>query len=181
MLLHAVQRRKKRRNNQERPAPRRCGGAIKLVPEAYKRYRELHDNVWPQVLQRMYESNIRNFTIYYHKETSTLFQSFEWTGHWTASTRTDEPLTKEQEQELFDRDMAAIANDPITRKWWVECEPCQEPFGQWKSGSLPLSQGGSGDWWGPLECVCHCGYWPTAYSNESHDPDFVKLEENHAF
>ena len=70
-----------RRAKEQRPAPRRFGGAIKLKPDQYRRYRELHDEVWEAVLQRMYDSNMRNFTIYYHKETSTMFHHFEWIGH----------------------------------------------------------------------------------------------------
>lgn len=159
---------------EDKPAPRRFGGAIRLKPEQYRRYRELHDNVWDQVLERMYQSNIRNFAIYYHKETSTLFQSFEWIGHWQRPNAGKD----EVEAALFQRDMDAIVSDPTTRSWWMECEPCQEPFAQWKTGGQPPSRGGSGgDWWAPLECVCHAGHWPTAYSMQRRDPDFVKLKD----
>lgn len=153
------------------PAPRRYGAAIRLRPDHYLRYRELHDKVWMDVLQRMYQSNIRNFTIYYHEETNTLYQHFEWIGHW--------PLTKNQtEKEAFDADMDAIANDPITKLWWKECEPCQEPFQKqfWEQSTALLpSEGGKGPWWTPLECVSHCGYWPIQYSNQPYDPDFVTM------
>ena len=166
---------------EEMPAPRRYGGAIQLSPEKYQRYRELHDNVWDHVLERMYQSNIRNFVIYYHKETSTLYQSFEWIGHWTIH-RNNELVSveaKADEASLFQRDMAAIANDPTTRSWWQECEPCQIPFSQWPTNAKPPSQqlngsgGGAADWWAPLECVCHTGHWPTTYSAQRRDPDFV--------
>ena len=164
--------------DEQMPAPRRYGGAIQLSPEKYQRYRELHDNVWDPVLERMYESNIRNFVIYYHKETSTLYQSFEWIGHWKHRDAGDV-----DEASLFQKDMAAIANDPITRSWWQECEPCQIPFAQWPLNAKPPSQqqqdgaaaAANGDWWAPLECVCHTGHWPTAYSAQRRDPDFVKL------
>jgi L-rhamnose mutarotase len=154
------------------PAPRRFGAAIQLKRDQYRRYRELHDNVWEDVLQRMHQSNIRNFVIYYHEETSTLFQSFEWIGHWNVGTGAD---SKVEEERLFERDMKAIADDPVTRKWWQECEPCQKPFSQWLDGSAAPSQGGSGDWWAPMECLCHTGHWPTAYSRHRQDPDFIKL------
>jgi L-rhamnose mutarotase len=160
------------------PAPRRFGGAIKLKPDRYRRYRELHDHVWDGVLQRMRDSNVRNFTIYYHDETNTLFSHFEWIGHWQhCDASTGEcPLTADEEKKLFGDDMRKIAQDPVTRLWWAECEPCQDPFSQWRANSLPLSEGGSGDWWAPLECVNHCGHWPTSYSLRSRDPDFVKLD-----
>jgi L-rhamnose mutarotase len=166
------------------PAPRRFGAAILLKREQYQRYRELHDAVWDQVLERMYQSNIRNFAIYYHPETSTMFQSFEWIGHWKAITDkgncvkslTQTTLTAEEERVLLDRDMAAIANDPITRTWWKECEPCQQPFAQWDANNVLPSDGGTmGNWWAPMECLCHTGHWPTAYSRQRRDPDFVKM------
>ena len=167
----------RKREHTFQPAPRRFGGAIKLKPDKYQRYRELHDDVWEQVLERMYKSNIRNFVIYYHKETSTMFQSFEWVGHWQQA-RNKRPLSRAKENELFEADMRAIADDPVTRKWWKECEPCQEPFSQWKRGSTLLSNGGTGDWWANLECVNHCGHWPTAYSEQRRDPDFVRMSQS---
>lgn len=152
------------------PAPRRLGGAIRLRRDRYRRYRELHDAVWPEVLERMRRSHIRNFCIYYHPETSTLFSHFEWTGHWGSKK-----LTKEQEQAVFDADMKAVSTDPVVRRWWKECEPCQEPFAQWLTSAVKLSDGGDGDWWAPLECVCECGHWPVAYSSKEWNPDFVRL------
>lgn len=161
---------KKRRQKSKKPPPRRFGGAIKLKPEKFARYTELHDAGWPGVLERMSKSNIRNFTIYYHKETSTMFSHFEWIGHWGYAGR----LSESEEKEIFDADMQAIADDPVTKVWWTECEPCQEPFSQWPSkGVPPPSQGGSGDWWAPLICLNHCGHWATEYGEGLRDPDFA--------
>lgn len=165
-LLETVTRRRKRSTTK---IPRRFGAAIKLNPEDYDRYTELHDAVWHDVLMRMSRSNIRNFTIYFHQETSTMFQHFEWIGHWGYGD-----LTDEEEKALFNADMEAIAADPITKIWWTECEPCQEPFIQWQHGSLPPSQGGKGDWWAPLVCLNHCGHWATEYSPQHLDADFPK-------
>lgn len=157
------------------PAPRRYASVIRLRIGKYQKYRELHDNVWESVLERMYKSNIRNFSIYYHEEYSTLYQSFEWIGHWCFYKRYLRLPTPTEEQELFASDMKAIADDPATREWWKECEPCQVPFSQWTS-SMPPSEGGKGDWWAPLECVAFCGHWPTRYSEENRDPDFACLD-----
>lgn len=163
------------------PAPRRFGAAIGLKPDQYRRYRELHDAVWSDVLDRMYKSKIRNFVIYYHEETHTLYQHFEWIGHWT----TPAPKNAIEEERLFETDMLAIANDPIVRIWWKECEPCQDPFSQWMKGANPPSEGGSwaegdkvvtGDWWAPMIPVTHCGHWPVAYSHQDRDPDFVPFD-----
>jgi L-rhamnose mutarotase len=152
----------------ERPAPRRFGAAIQLRPGMRERYRQLHDHVWLQVLDRMTQSNVRNFTVYYHEETHTLFQHFEWIGHWGKP--------KEDEKELFQADMRAIAQDPIVRKWWSECEPCQQPFSHWPKDAEPPSRGNSQDsWWSPMECVAHCGHWPVAFAQSQRDPDFVTM------
>eukprot|EP00540_Astrosyne_radiata_P003127 CAMPEP_0116849340 /NCGR_PEP_ID=MMETSP0418-20121206/15517_1 /TAXON_ID=1158023 /ORGANISM="Astrosyne radiata, Strain 13vi08-1A" /LENGTH=109 /DNA_ID=CAMNT_0004481049 /DNA_START=99 /DNA_END=428 /DNA_ORIENTATION=- len=89
-------------------------------------------------------------------------------------------MSRSEEESMFRADMKAIAEDPMTREWWKLCEPCQEPFSQWprEDGSKPLSEGGEGDWWAPLVCLCHCGYWPTEYSLISRDPDFVPQNPN---
>jgi L-rhamnose mutarotase len=176
-LLVWNQRRSRRGSNaaEHFPAPRRYGACIQLQRDQYLLYRTLHDNAWESVLERMYLSHIRNFVIYYHEETSTLFQSFEWIGHWCGN-RT---LSKDEEQQLFQQDMDAIGNDPVTREWWKLCEPCQIPFAQFdKETDLPPSQGGTKDWWSPMECVCHTGHWPVVYSSQRRDPDFVPLQRN---
>lgn len=165
MVILAMLRRKLR---ERRSAPRRFGGAIKLRPEQFDRYTELHDAVWEDVLERMFKSNMRNFTIYYHKETNTMFSHFEWIGHWGNGV-----ASPEDEHALFESDMKAIADDPVTREWWALCEPCQTPFSQWPSGAKYLSQGGEGDWWAPLDCLAHCGHWPVEYAGRHRDPDFV--------
>ena len=174
------------------PAPRRFGACIKLKPDQYVTYRTLHDHVWDQVQQRLYDSHIRNFTIYYHAETSTLYQHFEWIGHWMAyheaaasSKHLSGWLSVAEEQALLDADFQAIAHDPVTREWWNKCEPCQEPFSQWyqqqepqKHQVLPSEGNTTGDWWAPLECVCHLGHYPIAYSTQTTDPDFVPLSSS---
>ena len=72
--------------------------------------------------------------------------------------------------------MNAIATDETTREWLSYCEPCQKPFSQWPATLLPPSQQQDptkDDWWAPLVCVAHCGYWPIQYANSSRDPEFV--------
>lgn len=135
------------------PAPRRFGACIQLQRDKYLEYRTLHDHVWDHVQQRLYDSHIRNFTIYYHPETSTLYQHFEWIGHWYAvPDATSHPpthnstafsLSVEDEQALLDADLYAIAHDPITREWWKLCEPCQQPFAQWYQQPPPAPAPGS--------------------------------------
>ena len=48
--------------------------------------------------------------------------------------------------EDFAGDMAKMAADPITQKWWDVCKPCQEP----------LANRAEGQWWADMEEVFHC-------------------------
>ncbi len=189
LAIKIIKRRRRQKNEAEtqslqkvitsqRRAPKRCGGVIQLKHDQYQEYTRLHDEVWPEVLERMSRSNIRNFTIYYHDATNTLYSHFEWIGHWKMETdgEIEEKLRVKKEKDLFESDMEAIANDEIVRKWWSVCEPCQIPFpGQWPEMEPPPSQGGKGDWWTPLVCVCHCGHWPVNYSDKLRDPEFVRM------
>mmetsp|Transcript_2926 Transcript_2926/g.4204 ORF Transcript_2926/g.4204 Transcript_2926/m.4204 type:complete len:196 (-) Transcript_2926:1140-1727(-) len=149
-LLSSVWTRKKR---MARKAPRRIGGLCRLKPGMYDQYTQLHDHTWDEVLKRMYDSNIRNFMVYLHKETNLMFSHFEYVG------------------DDFDKDMQTIDKDPVVRYWWSYCEPCQDPL-NW-SGPPPSQGGTDGEWWAPLECLNHCGAWPVEYTTRYPDPDFV--------
>jgi len=98
--------------------PQRYGSVIRLRPEHRERYLELHSAVWPEVEATLTACNVRNFTIWLHDD--LLFSYLEYVG-------TD-----------FAADMARIAADPDTQRWWRETDPCQErlpgtPDGeQWK-------------------------------------------------
>lgn len=125
-------------------------GMIKAKPEMINQYLQLHDATWPEVMARMQQQNMRDFTVWLHAESNTMFHQFVYVG------------------DDFDRDMAAVAADPIVRFWWTFCEPCQTPL-HWKG--RPPSQGGAGDpkwpgeWWSPLRQVNHCGSWATDWSD----------------
>ncbi len=100
----------------------RHAAVVKLRPAKEAEYRELHDTVWPVVLERLRLSNIRNYSIFLHD--GVLFSYFEYVGG------------------DYEADMAAIAADPGTQRWWELTEPCQEPFG-------------CGEWWTPIEELFH--------------------------
>ena len=106
---------------------KRCGMVIRLRPEKLEEYRKLHAAVWPDVLEMIAECNIRNYSIY-HKN-GWLFSYFEYVG------------------EDFDADMARMAADPATQKWWDVTKPCTEP----------LETRAEGEWWASMEEVFHCG------------------------
>jgi L-rhamnose mutarotase len=136
-------------------------GMIKVKPELLAQYMCLHDHTWDEVMERMNRSKMRDFTVWLHEETNTLFHQFVYVG------------------DDYDADMAAVAADPVVRFWWSFCEPCQEPR-HWDGA--PPSQGGCGkpshpsEWWSPLKLVNHCGSWSTSWASSWPDPDF---EPNH--
>jgi len=94
------------------------------------RYKELHAAVWPDVLKQIGQCNIRNYSIYLRRLPDGkhyLFSYFEYTG------------------DDFAADMARMAADPVTQKWWAECMPCQEPFPDLAKG----------EWWATMEEIFH--------------------------
>jgi len=105
----------------------RYGSVIKILPERLDEYKKLHASVWPDVLKMIEECNIVNYSIY-HKD-GYLFSYFEYVG------------------DDFAADMARMAADPVTQKWWDVCKPCQQP----------LDSRAEGEWWASMEEVFHCG------------------------
>ena len=81
--------------------------------------------VWPAVLSKISECNIRNYSIY-HKD-GWLFSYFEYTG------------------DDFAADMKKMADDPETRRWWDVCTPLQEP----------LETRSEGEWWADMVELFH--------------------------
>jgi len=104
---------------------RRFGMIIRLKPDKVEEYKELHRNVWPEVLKTIKECHIQNYTIFY--KDGYLFSYYEYTG------------------ENYEEDMKKMAEDPITQKWWALCKPCQEPLKTRKEG----------EWWAEMEEVFH--------------------------
>lgn len=103
----------------------RYGMVIRVRPEKLDEYKRLHAAVWPDVLEMITACNIRNYSIY-HKD-DHLFSYFEYHGN------------------DFEADMAKMAADPTTQKWWAVCKPCQQP----------LETRGEGEWWSAMDEVFH--------------------------
>ena len=104
---------------------KRYGMVINVKPEKIEEYKKLHADVWPAVLKKISECNIRNYSIYLID--NTLFSYFEYMGN------------------DFNSDMAKMAADPTTQKWWAVCKPCQ----------VPLEKREEGEWWANMEEVFH--------------------------
>ena len=110
---------------------KRCGWVLGLRPEKMEEYKRLHADVWPDVLKCIKENNLTNYSIYLREFPNGelyLFSYCEYVG------------------DDFEADMAAIAADPITQKWWDLCMPCQ----------VPLENRAEGEWWADMEEVFHC-------------------------
>lgn len=106
------------------PGVKFYGSIVGLDPAKEKLYRELHANVWPEVVAAIRKANITNFNIYVTEIEGRryLVSTFEYVG-------TDP-----------DKDFGSIAADPVTRdKWWPITDGCQirlpgTPAGaQWRS------------------------------------------------
>jgi len=105
---------------------KRYGMAVKIKPENLDEYKRLHADVWPDVLKMIGECNIRNYSIYY--KDGMMFSYFEYVG------------------DDFDADMAKMAADPTTQKWWDLCKPLLDPL----ETRVP------GEFWAGMEEVFHC-------------------------
>jgi L-rhamnose mutarotase len=108
----------------------RYGMVIGLNPAKVEEYKQLHAAVWPDVLRMIRECNLRNYSIFLRTLDDGkpyLFSYFEYIG-------TD-----------FAADMARMAADPTTQKWWSFCMPCQ----------APLASRQPGEWWATMEEVFH--------------------------
>jgi L-rhamnose mutarotase len=106
------------------PGVKFYGSIVGLDPAKEKLYRELHADVWPEVVAAIRKANITNFNIYVTEIEGRryLVSTFEYVG-------TDP-----------DKDFGSIALDPVTRdKWWPLTDGCQlrlpgTPAGaQWRS------------------------------------------------
>ncbi|HIJ74222.1 MAG TPA: L-rhamnose mutarotase [Candidatus Hydrogenedentes bacterium] len=105
---------------------KRYGMIIRVRPDKLDEYKRLHANVWPNVLAKIRQCNIRNYSIYY--KDGILFSYFEYIGA------------------DYDADMNKMAADPTTQEWWAVCKPCQEP----------LESRAEDEWWAQMEEVFHC-------------------------
>ena len=103
----------------------RYGSVIKVAPGRLEEYKRLHAAVWDSVKKMIKECNLQNYSIYY--KDGYLFSYYEYTGNDYAA------------------DMAKMAADPETQRWWTFCEPCQ----------VPLDTRAEGEWWASMEEVFH--------------------------
>jgi len=109
---------------------KRYASVIELRPEKAEEYQTLHAAVWPAVLEMIGACHLQNYSIYLRRLPDGrlyLFSYFEYTGR------------------DFAGDMARMAADPTTQKWWAVCKPCQQP----------LPDRAPDEWWAAMEEVFH--------------------------
>ncbi len=70
-------------------------------------YREIASK-YDLIFTKRFNCNIENYSIYYHD--GRLFTYYEYTG------------------DDYEADMAKMAADPETQRWWDECIPCLDPY-----------------------------------------------------
>jgi L-rhamnose mutarotase len=57
---------------------KRYGMVIRVYPDKIEEYKKLHASVWPDVLMKITQCNIRNYSIYL--KDNQLFSYFEYIG-----------------------------------------------------------------------------------------------------
>ena len=108
----------------------RYGMITGIKPDKIAFYKQLHAAAWPEVLQKIRDCHIRNYSIYLKQIDSSyyLFSYFEYTGS------------------DFSADMLKMAADSTTQQWWKLTDPTQLP--------LP-DAAGKGQIWSGMEEVFH--------------------------
>jgi L-rhamnose mutarotase len=106
---------------------RRFGQVIRLRPEAEAEYKKIHVKIWPVIEQAIYESGIRNYSIFL--KDGMLFAYYEYHGP----------------DEEFEARMAELGRISRESGWWDVTEAMQQP----------LETRQPGEWWASMEEVFH--------------------------
>lgn len=80
----------------------------RLKPEKIEEYEALHGAPWPEVIQTIYDCNLRNYSIFRHED--LVFAYFEYVG------------------KNYEADMAKMELCPHTQRWWTHTKPCFVKF-----------------------------------------------------
>jgi len=84
------------------------GSIIGLKKESEEQYIALHNHTFPEVLERIHQSNISDYSIFLHD--GILFSHMVYTGV------------------NYESDMKAMGTDKSTQEWWKLTDPMQQPF-----------------------------------------------------
>lgn len=110
---------------QNQASSQRFGRLIKVRPEYEERYIILHKYTFQGVLDRICNSNLRNYSIFLKE--GLLFAYYEYIGN------------------NFEADINNIAKDTTTQDWWKLTKPMLEMLETRKEG----------EWWASMEELFH--------------------------
>ena len=90
---------------------RRMGSVFALNEENEQLYRDLHANAWPEIVEQLRKSNIRNFSIFITELAGQKYvvSYYEYVGA------------------DYEADQKAMTEDPATARWHEALSPCDAP------------------------------------------------------
>ncbi|KIY62514.1 rhamnose mutarotase [Cylindrobasidium torrendii FP15055 ss-10] len=103
---------------------------VKLKPSAVEEYKSCHAAVFPAVLAALEAAHIVDYSINYYPPLDLLIATMKYTG------------------DDYDADMAKVAADPETQRWWAMTDKMQESFVDGATGS-----GKDVPWWATVDEV----------------------------
>lgn len=106
---------------------KRFGQTIHLRAESEVEYRKIHEKIWPEIEAGIYESGIRNYSIFL--KDGIMFAYFEYDGP----------------DDEFEARMEAMGNAPRMQEWWAITKGMQKP----------LETHAEGEWWANMDEVFH--------------------------
>jgi len=95
---------------------KRFGSMIKIQPEGLEEYKKWHANPLPGVCEMIKECNLQNYSIFQRGD--YMFSYYEYVG------------------DDYEADMAKMAADPTTQKWWDIVKPLMQPLPDKKEGEF---------------------------------------------
>ena len=104
---------------------RRFGSMIKVKPEGLEQYKAYRANPFPGVNEMIKECHLSNYSIYQRGD--YMFSYYEYDG------------------DDYEADMAKMAADPATQRWWDAVQPLMEP----------LEDRAEGEFWSNMEEIYH--------------------------
>lgn len=109
---------------------KRFASVVEILPEKEQSYRQLHADVWPEVIAVVKKANIQNYNIFITELSGKkyLFSYLEYAG------------------DNIEKDFAKLGeNATIREKWWPITDACQKP----------LPDAPKGEQWKPIEMLMH--------------------------
>lgn len=97
---------------------------LQLKPEFVEEYKVIHSSVWPSVLAALERAHIIDYSINHYPPLQLLIATMKYTGN------------------DYEADMALVAKDPETQRWWALTDGMQESFNDGATGS-----GKEVPWW----------------------------------